>query len=515
MSPEPASPAIDLRGIDKAFGAVQANRGVSLSIAAGSITGIVGENGAGKSTLMSILYGLHQADAGEILVDGTPVRLGGPADAIRHGIGMVHQHFLLIETLSVLENVVLGAEGGALLGPGLARARAALAALGRDHGLTVDPDALVGRLPIGEQQRVEILKALYRGARVLILDEPTAVLTPQETEYLFRILVALKARGVTIILITHKLREIMAVTDTVWVMRQGAVVARRDTAATNPDELAELMVGRKVRRALDKAPATPGERVIALDRVGLRDAAGVALLDDVSFDVRAGEIVGVAGVSGNGQSELLELIAGMQGPSSGRIIAAGRVIAPDSPVDPAAMRALGVAHVPEDRLRHGLVAAFDARETAVLGYQRRAPYSTRGLLHYGVLSHHCGDLMAEYDVRPARPRLRSAGFSGGNQQKLILAREIAPLPRALLVGQPTRGVDVGAIELIHRRLVALRDAGCAILMVSVELDEVMALADRILVMCGGRLVGALDRAAADERTLGLMMANAWTPEARP
>src|SRR6267154_833487 len=278
-----AAAAIELQGIQKSFGTVHAVRGVSLRIEKGAITGIVGENGAGKSTLMSILYGLYNADAGEIRVEGRAVRMENPRDAIAHGIGMVHQHFMLVGTFTVLENLVLGAEGGPLLAGGLAAARAELARLAREYGLIVDPDALVADLSVGEQQRVEILKVLFRGARILILDEPSAVLTPQETDQLFRILATLKARGVTIILITHKLREIMAVTDTVWVMRQGAVVARRDTAATDPDELAELMVGRKVRRALDKAPAQPGAPVIALERVGLRDAAGIALLDDVSF----------------------------------------------------------------------------------------------------------------------------------------------------------------------------------------------------------------------------------------
>jgi general nucleoside transport system ATP-binding protein len=510
----PLSPAIELRAIHKWFGTVHANRGVSLAVAPGSIAGIIGENGAGKSTLMSILYGLYEADSGTILVDGRPVRLRGPADAIRHGIGMVHQHFMLIDTLSVLDNVVLGAEAGGLLGATLRRARAELERLGREYGLTVDPDAIVGLLPIGEQQRVEILKALYRGARVLILDEPTAVLTPQETDQLFNILAALKARGVTVILITHKLREIMAVTDAVTVMRQGEVVAHRRTAATTREELAELMVGRKLRLTLDKAPARPGAPVLVADGLALRDRRGVALLDGIDLVVRAGEIVGIAGVSGNGQSELLELLAGMRAPSAGRIQVGARTITATDPADPAELRALGIAHVPEDRRRYGLVGEFEAFESAVLGYQRDPPFTRHGLLDPGAMLRHCADLMELYQVRPPRPGLRSADFSGGNQQKLILARELAPAPRALLVGQPTRGVDIGAIELIHRRLIAMRDAGCAILVVSAELDEVMALADRILVMFGGRVVGEVPATDADERALGLMMANVW-PGAHP
>jgi simple sugar transport system ATP-binding protein len=501
----PPTPAIELRAIDKWFGAVHANRGVSLTIARGTLTGIIGENGAGKSTLMNILYGLIEADGGEILLGGAPVRLRRPADAIAHGIGMVHQHFLLVDRLTVLENVALGAEGGALLGRALRTARAELERLERDYGLDVDPDAPVGTLPVGAQQRVEILKALYRGARILILDEPTAVLTPQETDRLFRILASLKARGVTVILISHKLREIMAATDAVVVMRQGQVVAERVTAATDREELAELMVGRKVRLALDKVPATPGPPTLVAEALGHIDRRGVALLAGLDLTLHAGEIVGIAGVSGNGQSELLEVLAGIRAPTAGRITVGARIITPRAPADPAEMRALGIAHVPEDRQRFGLVAAFEARESAVLGYQRRAPFARRGWLDPDALSRHCRDLMAHFDVRPPIPTLPSAGLSGGNQQKLILAREIAPAPRVLLVGQPTRGVDIGAIEFIHRRLLALRDAGCAILLVSVELDEIMALADRILVMAGGRIVGAVAGAEADERRLGLMM----------
>jgi len=508
-------PAIELRAISKSFGGVAANRAVSLTVAAGSFAGIVGENGAGKSTLMSILYGLHAADSGDILIDGNKVRLRSARDAIRNGIGMVHQHFMLIETLSVLENVVLGAEGGAVLRPALRAARRTLEQLAREVGLDIDPDALVGALPIGAQQRVEILKALYRGARILILDEPTGVLTPQETDRLFEILKALQARGMTLILISHKLREIMAVTDTVFVMRQGRLVAQRRTDETDRDALAALMVGRPVRLALDKAAARPGAPVLVAEGLGLRDHQGVARLDGISFALRAGEIVGIAGVSGNGQSELLELLAGMRAPTVGTITIAMRTIDAAHPADPAELRGLGVAHVPEDRLRYGLVESFEARETAMLGHQRRAPFSRRGVLDRAAMTRHCAALMDRFDVRPKLPRLRSAGFSGGNQQKLILAREIAPAPRVLLAGQPTRGVDIGAIELIHRRLVALRDQGCAILVVSAELDEILALADRILVMAGGRIVGELAADRADPATIGLMMANVWPAPAAP
>jgi general nucleoside transport system ATP-binding protein len=511
MPTEPAAAsAIELRSINKHFGPVHANRNVSLTVARGSITGIIGENGAGKSTLMSILYGLYAADSGEILVDGNPVVMRNPRDALKHGIGMVHQHFMLVDTFTVLENIVLGAESGPLLSQSLGPARAEVERLGREYSLNVDPDALVGTLPVGEQQRVEIVKVLYRGARILILDEPSAVLTPQETDQLFEILRTLRDRGVTLILITHKLREIMAVTDTVYVMRHGEVVAQRATADTSREELAELMVGRKVRLELDKAHPQPGAPSLVAEEISLRDARGVTLLEDINITLRAGEIVGIAGVSGNGQSELLDVLAGIKPPTTGRLVVGTREITATRPTDPAEMRELGVAHVPEDRLRYALVGAFAADESSVLGYHKDPPFSGPILLDHAAISNHCATLMERFDVRPRRPTLNSANFSGGNQQKLVLAREIAPAPRILLVGQPTRGVDIGAIEFIHRQLVAIRDSGCAVLVVSVELDEVMSLADRILVMCGGRIVGEVAGIEADERTLGRMMANIWT-----
>jgi general nucleoside transport system ATP-binding protein len=500
--------AIELVGIDKSFGSVHAVRGVSLAIEKGAITGIIGENGAGKSTLMSILYGLYPADAGQIRVDGRPVRVDGPHDAIAHGIGMVHQHFMLIDSFTVLENVVLGAEGGPLLAKGLAAARAELARLSRDYGLIVDPDARIADLSVGEQQRVEILKVLLRGARILILDEPSAVLTPQETDRLFRILATLKARGVTIVLITHKLREVMAATDRVCVMRQGCVVAERATAETDPEELAELMVGRKVRLQLHKAAPHRGEVRLRAEHLGLVDRRGVRLLDDINLDLRAGEIVGIAGVSGNGQTELLQVLAGIRPPSAGTLTVCGRTIDADHPGDPSEMRELGLAHVPEDRQRQGMVAAFRASETSILGYHEQPQFNRRFLLSVPAVGAYCARLMERFDVRPRVPGLRSSSFSGGNQQKLVLAREMAQDPKVLLVGQPTRGVDIGAIEFIHRELVKSRDAGCAVLVVSVELDEILSLADRILVMFAGRIVGEIDGNRADERTLGLMMAGA-------
>lgn len=500
--------AIELRGIDKSFGSVQAVRGVSLRVERGSITGIVGENGAGKSTLMSILYGLYRADAGEIRVEGRPVEMTSPRDAIGQGIGMVHQHFMLVDSFTVLENLILGAEGGPLLAGGLAAARTELARLAREYGLAVDPDARVADLSVGEQQRVEILKVLFRGARILILDEPSAVLTPQETDRLLEILRVLRDRGVTVVLITHKLREILSVTDRVIVMRRGEVVAERATAKTSAEELAELMVGRQVRFSFDKAPARAGEPRLVAHGLSLVDGRRVRLLDDISFEVRAGEIVGIAGVSGNGQTELLQVLSGIRRPTGGSLEVCGRKVDADHPADPAEMRDLGVAHVPEDRLRQGLVPAFLASETSILGYQDREPFCRNYLLDGPAVGKHCAELMERFDVRPRTPGLLSSSFSGGNQQKLILAREMAGHPRLLLVGQPTRGVDIGAIEFIRRELIASRDAGCAVLVVSVELEEILSLADRILVMSGGRIVGEVAGADADERTLGLMMTGA-------
>ena len=501
-------PAIELIAIDKSFGSVHAVRGVSLAIGKAQITGIVGENGAGKSTLMSILYGLYRADAGEIRVDGKPVQMESPRDAIAHGIGMVHQHFMLIDTFTVLENVVLGAEGGPMLAGAMAAARAELARLEREYGLSVDPDARIADLSVGEQQRVEILKVLFRGARILILDEPSAVLTPQETDQLFRILATLKERGVSVVLITHKLREIMAATDRVYVMRQGEIVAERRTTDTNPEELAELMVGRKVRLHLDKTSSTRGEVALKAEHLSLVDARGVRLLDDVSLELRAGEIVGIAGVSGNGQTELLQILAGIRSPTDGTLTVRGRTIHAGHPCDPGEMRDLSLAHVPEDRLRQGMVAAFRASETAILGYHDELPFTRNYILNTPAVGAHCASLMEQFDVRPRLPGLRSANFSGGNQQKLVLAREMARGPKVLLVGQPTRGVDIGAIEFIHRELVKSRDAGCAVLVVSVELEEILSLADRILVMFAGRIVGEVEASRADERMLGLMMAGA-------
>jgi general nucleoside transport system ATP-binding protein len=502
-----SAPAIELKGIDKRFGPVHANRAVDLVVQAGSIHGIVGENGAGKSTLMSILYGFYEADAGEIRVRGEPKQIRSPKDAIAAGIGMVHQHFMLVDPFTVLDNVMLGHEGGATLKVGRRKVRAEIERLSRDYGLEVDPNAVVHDLPVGIEQRVEILKALVRGAEILILDEPTAVLTPSEVEHLFRLLRGLRAEGKTVVLITHKLKEIMAVTDRVSVMRRGEMVATRETTQTSPEELAELMVGRRVLLRVEKGPARPGKPVLIAEDITVRDERGVTRLDKVSLTVRAGEIVGIAGVAGNGQSEILEVLAGMIAPDEGHLTIDGKVLVADAAI----AREMGIAHVPEDRHRMGLVPPFEAAESAILGYHDDPALGRGPFLSRRAVIADTAAKMSAYDVRPDAPLLRTALFSGGNQQKIVLAREIERDPKLLLVGQPTRGVDIGAIEFIHRRLIELRDRGMAILLVSVELDEIRGLADRVLVMCGGRITGECE-ASAGERDIGLLMAGVTREE---
>jgi len=500
------TPAIELSRINKSFGAVHANKDIDLVVKKGSIHGIIGENGAGKSTLMSILYGFYNADDGDILVNGAKVTINDSKHAIALGIGMVHQHFMLVDNFSVLENVVLGAEESALLAGGLNRAKRELKRLEEEYELRVDPEALVQDLPVGLQQRVEILKALYRSAEVLILDEPTGVLTPSEADHLFKILKVLKDEGKTILLITHKLREIMAVTDTVSVMRRGEMVATRETAGTTMEELAELMVGRSVLLRVDKKPAEPAAPVLEVENLTVTDNRGVQVVKNVSFSVRAGEIVGIAGVSGNGQSELLETLSGIRRATSGTLKINGETIDMGASVlDAADMRDKNMGHVPEDRHRMGLINSFAEYENSILGYHRDPAYSKGLLMDLGAIRKNAVAEIEKYDIRPPNPMLKTASFSGGNQQKIVLAREIERDPQVLLVGQPTRGVDIGAIEFIHRRLVELRDAGKGILLVSVELDEIRGLSDRVLVMFDGGIVG--ERGAdAEEGELGLLMA---------
>ncbi|MCD8547607.1 MAG: ABC transporter ATP-binding protein [Aeromonadaceae bacterium] len=499
--------AIELQGIDKRFGEVHANRHIDLQVRQGSIHGIVGENGAGKSTLMSIIYGFYHADAGQMRVFGQPFAPHNSQAAIAAGIGMVHQHFMLVNNFTVLENVVLGAEGHWSMGVSLGRARQALERLARDYGLEVPLDAKIEDLPVGLQQRVEILKALYRGARILILDEPTGVLTPQEADHLFAILGKLKEQGTTVILITHKLREILAITERVSVMRRGQMVAHVATCDTDKEQLAELMVGRKVRLKVDKAEANPGAPLLQVQGLGYRDAAGVARVKSVSFQVRAGEVVGIAGVSGNGQSELLSLLGGILAPSEGQFQIGAHRVSAEAPADPRQVRHYGLGHVPEDRHKMGLINRFEAQEAFILGYHQLPAYNQGLLQDKAAILADCQAKMDKWDVRPPLPKAKTANFSGGNQQKLVIAREVEQNPDVLLIGQPTRGVDIGAIEYIHQQVVAMRDKGKAVLLVSVELEEILALADRILVMVDGAIVGEVAAREADERTLGLMMAN--------
>jgi len=485
--------AVELVGIDKKFGNVHANKQIDMDVIKGSIHGIIGENGAGKSTLMSILYGFYQADHGQILINGKLVTIKNSQDAIAAGIGMVHQHFMLVDNFTVLENIMLGAEKGALLARGRKAARAEIKRLSFEYGLEIDMEARIDQLSVGLQQRVEILKALYRGAEILILDEPTGVLTPAEADHLFRILQVLRDEGKTILLITHKLREVMAITDKVSVMRRGEMVATCDTSQTHVEELAQLMVGRHVSFQVQKKQAVVGEKILSVQNLTIKDKRGVVMVDDVSFDVRAGEIVGIAGVAGNGQSELLEAIAGMRAPDSGQIFLHDRQVE----ANPAQLREMGLAHIPEDRHHMGLALAFEEYENAVLGYHRRPEYGGRLLLNLQSLRQKAIQQIAKYDIRPPNPRLKTANFSGGNQQKIIVAREIEQNPGVLIIGQPTRGVDIGAIEFIHRRILDMRDQGKA--------DEIRALSDRILVMFSGRIMGE-KTAQVDEQDLGLMMA---------
>ncbi|MAQ83215.1 MAG: heme ABC transporter ATP-binding protein [Maritimibacter sp.] len=505
--PEQAAPAIELKGISKAFGPVQANKDISIRVMPGTIHGIIGENGAGKSTLMSIIYGFYQADSGEIWVNGKKTEIREPQQAIAAGIGMVFQHFKLVQNFTVLENVILGAEDSALLKTSVSKARSELKRLAEEYELSVDPDALIEEIGVGMQQRVEILKALYRQADILILDEPTGVLTPAEADHLFRILEGLRAQGKTIILITHKLREIMEITDTVSVMRRGEMTATVKTADTDPEELAELMVGRKVLLRVDKKPAEPGRKVLEVENLRVVDADGVERLKGVSLDVRAGEILGIAGVAGNGQSELLEVLGGISA-ATGTVRMNGEEIdLTGARSDGQSRRARGIAHVPEDRQHLGLIMEFFAWENTIFGYHHDAAYQKNAvLMDNAAIRAETQAKMDRFDVRPPNPNLPAKSFSGGNQQKIVCAREIEQNPDLLLVGQPTRGVDIGAIEFIHNQIVALRDQGKAVLLVSVELDEIMSLSDRIAVMFDGKVMGERLPSETDERELGLLMA---------
>lgn len=506
-----AAPLIEMREVTKRFPGVLANDRVSLSLHPGEIVALLGENGAGKSTLMNVLYGLLGSDGGEIAVEGEVVRINSPRQAIDLGIGMVHQHFMLIPPLTVTENIVLGHEpatGGVI---DFKAARAAVRAISQQYGLIVDPDAVVRDLPVGMQQRVEILKALYRGARVLILDEPTAVLTPQEVRELFAVVRSLVSGGLSVVFITHKLEEVMSVADRVVVMRDGRVVGETRPSDTDMAGLARMMVGRDVVFRIEKKPPVCGESVLVVDDLVVFDERHLEAVRGVSFTVCAGEIVAIAGVSGNGQTELVEALVGLRRPRSGTVSLKGRNI-----TNATAREAIeaGVSHVPEDRHRRGLVLEFDLTENVILGDHRSPPFATHGVLHAQAMTEVAKKRIEEYDVRTPTERVKAAALSGGNQQRLVLAREIGRDPELLVAAQPTRGLDVGAIEFVHGEILSERDRGKAVLLISLELEEVQSLADRILVMFEGRIVREFAAGEASDEDLGYYMTGAGgTPAA--
>lgn len=502
--------ALELRCIVKRFPGVLANDHIDLAVEPGEIRALVGENGAGKTTLMRILYGLYQPDAGEIYIHGQKQTLHSPHDAIRAGLGMVHQHFMLFPSLSVSENVIYGAEPTRAGFVDRQVARQKVAEIARQYGLQVDPTAKVEQLPVGIRQRVEILKTLYRQAEILILDEPTAVLTPQERDSLFKILRGLAAQGKTIIFITHKLHEVMSLSDNATVLRGGRVTANLHTAETSPKEISRYMVGREVILVVNKPPAQVGETVLAVENLVVEDETGRARVADLSLQVRAGEIVGLAGVAGNGQTELIEAITGLGLITSGRITLEKQDV---SHVSVAGRRKAGQAYIPEDRTHVGLAAAASVADNLLMGFQREPAFSRRGLLCVRGISEHASRLIKQYAIKVAAPSETTANLSGGNLQKVVVAREFSYHGRLLIAEQPTRGVDVGSIEFIHQRLLNYRSEGNAILLVSAELSEIMSLADRILVMFEGRIVGELTAAEASEAKLGLLMAGgSLTPE---
>jgi ABC-type uncharacterized transport system ATPase subunit len=493
---------LELQGITKRFGSLVANDHIDLVIEPGQIHALLGENGAGKTTLMNILYGLLHPDEGTILIDDQPVSFRSPGDAIKAGIGMVHQHFMLVPVFTVAENVTLGAEPTRGLGLlDRRRARREVRELSERYGLNVDPDAYVEYLPVGTQQRVEIIKALRRDASVLILDEPTSVLTPGETEDLFRVIRELKAGGHSIVFISHKLKEVQAIADTITVIRRGRVVGERPPTATDA-ELAALMVGRPVELTVSKDPARPGATVLDVRGLSAFDDHGQPALDDVSFEVKAGEILGVAGVQGNGQTELCEALIGLRPVTAGSVLLDGQDLIHATPRD--RLRA-GFGYVPEDRQEDGLVSDFSVAENLVLDVYDRPPFASGVALNLDAIGANARTLVNEYDVRTPSPAQRVGALSGGNQQKVIIAREMSRDLRLLLASQPTRGLDVGSIEFVHRRIVEERDRGVAVLIVSSELDEIYALADRIAVMYEGKIV-AFRPPSVPVDELGMLMA---------
>lgn len=500
----PRDAVLQLEGITKKFPGVTANAGVDLTLHEGEILCLLGENGAGKTTLMNVVYGLYRPDEGVLRVRGEQVSFGSSADAIGHGIGMVHQHFQLIPVMTVAENVVLGKEGRR--GPFLdiKGARRDVRRLSLQYGLDVDPDAVVGELSVGAQQRVELIKALFRDAELLILDEPTAVLTPQEVVEFFGVVRSLVRSGKSVIFITHKLREVLAVADTVVIMRGGRVVSSAPAEGATESGLAREMVGRDVGFEVQKGPANPGAAVLEVEDLHVADDRGHLTVAGVDLVVRAGEILGIAGVEGNGQRELVEALAGMRAIVSGGVRICGTDTTRATPRD---VENLGVGHVPEDRGKHGLVGAYSITDNLVLNRYHRRRFSRRWVMNRSVMRRHAQQLVAEFDVRTPSTEVDAGTLSGGNQQKIVMARELSGDIRLLLVAQPTRGLDVGSIEFIHRQIVARRDAGVAVLLVSAELDEVLALSDRVGVLYRGTLAAVMDRADTDRDTVGLLMAS--------
>ncbi|NNF64602.1 MAG: ABC transporter ATP-binding protein [Acidimicrobiia bacterium] len=495
---------LELRGITKRFPGVLANDSVDLKVREGEILGLLGENGAGKTTLMNILYGLYSADEGEILVDGALQHFTGPGDAIAAGIGMVHQHFMLVPVFTVTENVVLGVEPTGPLGRiDFKEAEREVLEISRTYGLEVPPSELIEDLPVGVQQRVEIVKVLFRDARVLVFDEPTAVLTPQEVEEFFGIVRSLQEAGKAIIFITHKLGEVLEIADRIAVLRRGKIVGEAVPGEISENELAEMMVGRPVELTVEKAKATPGDAILDVQDIVVVNEFNKPVVDHVSLTVHSGEIVGVAGVQGNGQSELVEAITGLLTPISGKIMIDGVEM---SAASPRKVHEFGVAHVPEDRQRSGLVLDFTVAENMVLNSYYAEPHSTGISMNWADVAVHSEELVEQYDVRTPSVHVPVSNLSGGNQQKVIVAREFSRPIKLAIASQPTRGLDVGSIEYIHERIVKERDAGSAILIVSTELDEVLALSDRILVMYRGRIVADVDPATTTATDLGLYMA---------
>ncbi|MCI3923853.1 ABC transporter ATP-binding protein [Paenibacillus sp. TRM 82003] len=501
---------VEMIDITKRFPGIIANDNVNLRVKKGSIHALLGENGAGKSTLMNVLFGLYQPEEGEIRINEKKVAITSPNVANELGIGMVHQHFMLVHNFTVTENIMLGAETTDGISLATKKASRQVKELSEKYGLSVDPDALIENISVGQQQRVEILKTLYRGADILIFDEPTAVLTPQEIQELLGIMRNLVAAGKTIILITHKLKEIMQVCDAVTIIRRGRVIDTLPVAGSNPDELAAKMVGREVNFTVDKKDTNYTGTMLDVKNLTLIDDRGVKTLDGLSFELRPGEILGIAGVDGNGQKELVEVLTGLAKPTGGDVLLNGKRITGDSPRK---IAEAGVGYIPEDRHKRGLVLDFDIGENMVLKDYYRPKYSKSGLLQYSRIYEKARELISMFDVRTPNEKTKSRALSGGNQQKIIIAREVDANPDVLIAAQPTRGLDVGAIEFIHRRLVEQRDQGKAVLLISLELDEIMSLSDRIGVIYEGKLVGIVDPKATDEKQLGLMMAGGGEKEA--